>query len=454
MDWEVVVLRKLMDDPSYRPKILGVVTKDHFVSTAAKYLFVLLKDVMDVGIVTNAMLAQSVSSKALKPEQERVLHEKIGELSACHSPLSSEVDYGLQALCQAAKTEHYFKAFRTAAERLASGDTDGAEAVVKSAVNRSSIFEGSNERCGTARTMSNLEAILDDEERFKTGFTLFDSLIGGARLGELWFWAAYTGEFKSTSLISIAHSNFVSGKNVFFASLEMDPVEIKRRLICYHAVLLGQPLQYTKVERQQFTDQEREVFRYVCNDFDTNSAYGDIRIWQPPLGVTILDVGRAYELECSHVDCEILVLDYIQKLRPIHNRERVRESLNETLDLAKRLAMESRDRKGTWLLSGYQTSTEGRKTAEKVGYYDIWALSETIGAGQVANVILWSLVTEKMRRNKEVKVGVAKSRNSSIQGGTHFLVANPEMGMLSKEPVREPVDLEDSGEFLKEVVEI
>jgi len=449
MDSQFVVLRKLIDDPSSRSKILSKIKPEHFTLTATKYIFKICVQQLfsHESIVTVNTIGDFISRLPISDAAKARSLEAVGVLAATKSPLESEVDYAIDAMVADATTNLYYDQLGKAVDALNRQCLSEASDIIRELPERAQFLSPANERCHSARSMINLETVAADELRLKTGFQVFDGISGGARLGELWLWAAFTGECKSTALINIAHECFLAGQSCLFVSLEMDRIEIQRRLFCCHASRLGMRLKYSDVERGSLTEEAKVEFKKVAEDFDHNSSYGDIRIWRPPLGVTILDVGRELDKQCQEKDCKILIIDYIQKLRPIHERDRIRESLNETLDLSKRLAMESRSACGAWVLSGYQTSTEGRKQAEKNGFYDLWALSETIGAGQVANVVLWSLLTERCRQHKEVKVGMAKSRNSGIRGSTHFLVLNPEYGVMSKAPVRETTDFESNDFF-------
>lgn len=446
MDFQLTVLRKLMDDPEVRKKALGCVNVNHFIHKQYRYIFNKITNFPVNSIITCNVLQDVVSKDNIPDKAKGFLSSVIGEIASVPSVLTSDFDYGITALVQEARSEFYLSNIRSAVDSLMRGNVDEAELRIKQLPDNANRLRIKDDRRISARTMQNLRADTNCE-RFPTGFRVLDSVTGGGRKGEFWLWGAYTGEYKTTSLLNIAHNNFVLGKNIFFVSLEMDEDEIRRRLLCIHGIHMQCPISYRSVELDIYeSDQQRANVARVKKDFDENPSFGDIQIWQPPLGVNIIDVGREFESCCSEIDCEIMILDYVQKLMPLKVRQRVREETNETLDASKRLAMEARGRDGVLLISGYQTSTEGRKQAEKNGYYDLWGLSETVGAGQVANVVCWSLVTDSMKKSKEVKVGLAKSRNSGIIGSHHYLVSDPDIGLLSKDPVRETPDVETNND--------
>ena len=446
MDAQATILKKLMQDPTSR-KAFSVLQEEHFASKAFRYVYRQLKETLaQDGPVTFKVLQDHVARQSIPDKAKKFIFKVMGEIVAAEAPLSSEFEYAIRSLVEDARVECYYTGIQRVANALSRGAIQEAEDLLTRLPDEASKLKVTSTRRISARSMQTLEA-KPDTDRFPVGFDVFDQLTGGGRLGEFWLWAAYTAEFKSTALLAIAHTNFLKGKNVLFVSLEMDEDEVRGRLLCRHGIHLEKFVKYAEVF-------DLEHAADVKIDFDTNMTYGDIEIWQPPLGVTIVDVAREYEEACTKKEYDLLIVDYIQKLAPMRSRFKIREELNETLDASKRLAMEARSRKGVWLISGYQTSSDGRKQAEKQGYYDLWALSETIAAGQVANVVCWSLQTEKMRGHKEVKVGLAKSRNSSIAKSQHFLLADPEVGLLSCSPIEEGISQEEQAEdFLEGVVD-
>lgn len=457
----LVIIRKGLDSETCRNKARSVLRKEHFSNRYERFLFSHLCQISEryTGEIDLYTFRASVQRRKIPAKHREDVFAKLGELAAIGRVLDSRFEHALESISQDAQRKLYSEALVKIADHVQANRFDQAEEIFRTISQQSNSLGFDSTRRVSARTMGEL---VPDRigTRFDTGFEVVDEVTGGGRLSEFWLWAAYQGEFKSTALLSIAHHAFVMGRHCLFISLEMDRDELRRRLLCIHSARVKDPadeeehiFHYKEIEFQSFPPHIKEQYEELVDDFDNNPLYGDIEIWQPPEGATIEDIRREIEIVGAKNPVDLVLLDYIQLLYPIRTTGRVRDELTETIRRAKSIAMTCRDGKGVWLVSGYQTSTEGRKKAEQQGYYDKWALSETVAAGQSANVVCWSLQTEDLLHRKEVKVGLSKSRNSSIMGSRHYLVADPATGFLSRKPVRKDVRFEDEEEFNLDEIE-
>ena len=444
MSVSLKILRRILDDPTSRAKAKALLLPEHFQAQEEQFLY---QVILKLGGIANApvtfdALHEFLERKSLKRRGRTLVSGLLAELCSIGSITKSDFEYALQAVAQDAQRISYCTRLQEAANYVSIGDLDRAASILTDLRVEQHRLALSDSRMISVRTMRDLKP--DDlSRRTPTGFTKIDEITGGGRPTEFWLWAAYLAEYKSTALLHISHHAFTLGKRVLFISLEMDHDEIRRRLACIHGAYLDEALVYRDVEFFSFENDSKEAYKRVIEDLDDNPLYGDMLIWQPPIGVNVDDVGRQIEIYKIQHQVELVVLDYVQLLSPTRQRQQKRDELNEILEKTKSYALDL----GVWVISGYQTSTEGRKKAEEKGYYDKWALSETVGAGRIANVICWSLQTEDMLANKEVKVGLAKSRNSTVAGSKHFLACDPATGFVSKSPVREDVDIYSDEEF-------
>jgi len=427
------ILRRAFDDPKSRKKALTLLTPEHFTDRRQRWLFSLARHLDRNGPITVAMVGDFAARRVTNPKAVALLAEETGAVFQGKPPLETEFDYAMGVIGQDAQAGLLCAGLREVTRALSRGQMAEARELLKALPEKTEKLEPVNDRVLSVRTMRTLGPDAQTD-RFFTGFQRIDEVTGGGRRGELWLWAAYTGELKSTMLFKAAHRCFLAGKKVFLVSLEMDRSEVMRRILTYHAAHLGLRLPFRDLEHGT-TEETEKIRKQAAEDFDTCGDYGDLVVWEPPLGVTVVDVAREVERLNQEQDFEVVILDYVQKLFPVRERYQHREELKETMNRVKKLAQEARGRKGVWLFSGYQTSTEGRKRAEEQGYYDLWALSETLEAPQVANVVAWSLYTKAMRERKEAKLGLAKVRNGTVAGSEHYVVVDPAVGLVSGEPV-------------------
>ena len=450
MNSAIVILRKICDDPSSRLRAKALLSpKDHFPNRYQAYLFLRLttsKEFESIKIISSEVLLSFIQASTLKEIQKKSLCNEVGAIFYGKTPSNDNFEYALKTIAQEAEEGFLTLALQSAARKANANDFRAVKEIIANIPQEAAKFSIASERTVSARSLANFQNGTSIHS-FPTGFKIIDSITGGGRLGELWLWAGYISEYKSTCLIAIAHYLMLRGLNVLYVSLEMTEEEIKERLICTHAYYLNRPIPFERVHNKQLLKTDNSIL----HDYASNSNYGQLQIFQPTLGADIMEVQREIEAWNSRDSYPIVIIDYLQLLEPTNRRKDHRIELNEILKKAKRIAMEARARQGVWLISGHQISSDGRKRAEeKEGKYDLWALSETIGAGQIANVVCWSYATDRMKLDREMKVGLAKSRNSSIQDSIHFLPVDLSVGFIGREPIQsrdETTDVSDLEEL-------
>jgi len=428
-----MILRRIFDDAQARKRALSLLKPEHFVERRQRWLFKVAGTIGSNGPITADILRDFISKRLTRQRTVELVAEEIGKIFGLRPILGSEFDYALSAVQEEARTSVLMIGVQAVARAIAEGNLEKAEALLKDVPYAGEKLRSDQSRLIDARAAMATLSPDSPSTRYPTGIQVIDETTGGGRLGEFWIWAAYISEYKTTFLLSIAHEQVLRGKSVFYVALEGAESEakpIRRRLLLQHAQKLGAPFSLNDL-----VNGDPKVWQEVALDFQKNPAYGRLTIWRPPLGVTILDCARELEYVSKDVDYEVLVLDYVQKLAPLRRRNEGRDERNETLEATQRLACEARDKRGVWLVTGYQTSTAGRKRAEEQGYYDLGALSETLLAGQAASVVCWSLATEAMKLRKEVKTGLAKARDAGTAGTAHYLALDPQTGFISKTPV-------------------
>jgi replicative DNA helicase len=432
MRFEYVILRKLFDDPSSRERLKHL-EQFGFQEDILKFIYrsIFVSKLRNVPISPEFYL-NFVESKRLKEKTHGKVIEVIGSIFALKSPLESEVEYAIKGLKYEAETRAFCRQLETAAKEVSFGNLESAKRVLYEGKEQLLAYSDSDSRRKSARSMAELRP-KTLEGSYSTGFRIIDQIVGGGQRTELWLVAGYVGELKSTFLISIAHNLFLKGKKVLFVSLEMSMDEVKQRLIGQHIAYMGKMVPSSEISSQLFLGINEQYYREAVVDFDSNPVYGDIEIYQPELGASIIDVGRQIETGSRILDA--VIIDYAQLLTPLSKSLEHRHSLNDTLRYAKKMALEAYGRKGVFIVSGHQTSSDGRHRAEEKGFYDLAALSESIGAAQIANVVIWSLFTEEMRRRNEIKIGLSKSRNTTTNGSIHFLPVDLSFGLIGKEPI-------------------
>jgi len=281
-----------------------------------------------------------------------------------------------------------------------------------------------------------------------TGLASIDEICKGMRSPELWLLVAYVSELKTTQAMNYAYTQAVEqGKDIQFISLEMSFANCRDIFVCVHSANLNLwlnsewhdvfPLDYSKIQDGELTQEEEEFFDFLCNDLENNPEYGDIRIYQPPDGLSMSHLKAWSEIEYRKKPFHAIYLDYIELMKSegAGGRDYTIE-LNQRIKDLKQFALNFNGGSGMMVCSAYQANRKGKEHADKnAGEYRLDALSYANEAERSADVIIYSYLNDELRENNKVKIGCLKNRSrpkfKQFEAKTHL--ASRKMYELSEE---------------------
>jgi len=257
-----------------------------------------------------------------------------------------------------------------------------------------------------------------------TGLASIDEVCKGMRSPELWLVVAYVSELKTTQIMNYVYTQAIEqGKSIQFISLEMSYANCRDLFVCIHSANLNLwlnsewhdvfPLDYSKIQDGELTQEEEEFFDFLCHDLENNNEYGDIGIYQPPDGLTMSHLKAWAEIEFRKKPFHGIYLDYIELMRSEGggNRDYTIE-LNQRIKELKQFALNFNGGNGMMVCSAYQANRKGKEHADKnAGEYRLDALSYANEAERSADVILYSYLNDELRENNKVKIGCLKNRS-------------------------------------------
>jgi hypothetical protein len=265
------------------------------------------------------------------------------------------------------------------------------------------------------------------------GIQQIDDALGGAKKGELWTHAAFTGQLKSSLMMTWAYNQavyYLYDSLIF--SLEMPYSQCRRILYAMHSmhekftdvrislgiqkdpnVTVG--LQYGKIRDAHLNDNEEQFLRqHVVPDFNSGE-YGKIHIEvadPDKSDFTLMDAQMRAEMIYNKTPFHLLFLDHAGLLAPRKWVSSTTERLNEIIRDAKRLAMKFNKGQGIPVVSLFQLSREGFKAAEKNGgLYNLTHLSYANEAERSSDIITTTYLSDEMRKKNRVQFQCLKSRD-------------------------------------------
>jgi hypothetical protein len=288
-----------------------------------------------------------------------------------------------------------------------------------------------------------------------TGITQIDNSIRGAKRGELWTHAAFTGHMKSTWWL-----NWVYNQAVYYRhssatfSLEMPYVQDRRIFYALHsahekfadvraALGLGPCLEYVRIRdgrldaysadelvkmpeearaalvngRHPNRPEYRFLKDFVVRDFnDPKNEYGSIHIEgvdPDKSDFTVPDLrARAEVLHAKDPDIAMIGVDHAGLMAPRKWQKSTTENQNEVVRDLKRLSMNFNRGKGMAMVSLFQISRDGHEKAEKNGgRYGLTALSYANEAERSSDIVTATWIDSELKKRALVMYQCLKARD-------------------------------------------
>jgi hypothetical protein len=289
-----------------------------------------------------------------------------------------------------------------------------------------------------------------------TGIAQIDNTIRGAKRGELWTHAAFTGGLKSTFMLNWVYNQSVYYRHssIYF-SLEMPYHQCRRILYAIHSAHekfdearkhfgLGESLDYSKIRDgnlDMYTDEQLELMdaklraellngridprrpmyrffkEFVVPDFNNpKNEYGSIHIevTDPDKSdFTVPDLrSRSELLYAKDPDIAFLGIDHAGLMAPRKWSSSTTERLNEVLRDLKRLSMNFQRGAGIAVVDLFQISREGFKAAEKSdGQYNLTHLSYANEAERSSDIVTTTFVNDDLRSRSLARFQCLKTRD-------------------------------------------
>lgn len=254
------------------------------------------------------------------------------------------------------------------------------------------------------------------------GIPEIDTVCKGAKAGELWLHAAYTGELKTVTGLNWCYQLVTRWHtNVFFVSLEM-PLNQLLKIVCVmhssHHKWVDQgfkPLEYRKVRDGGLTEEEAKFYKIVLDDWHTNPGYGQFEVWSPDHDVTIADIRSAAEVHAKEVELGFVVIDHGGIVTPGDKYKDFNIALNSVIRDAKKLALHFGQGAGIAVLLLFQINRQGKDDADKNdGRYKLRALSHSNEAERSADVVTTSYLSDELRQAGRARYCNLKNRDNPL----------------------------------------
>lgn len=416
--------------------------------------------------------------------KEREILDRLDILEATPLKLQGDFKKSLESHVRDMNTRRVQELLREAASIVQTGitvkDERGKDMLLRGPVDAVKHFLNKGQSIVTPATGTNLSgnvvidgaAFMREYERVEadplagigqfSGLRQMDQALSGAKRGELWTHAAFTGGLKTTLALNWVYNQaiFYGHSSVFF-SLEMPYQQVRRILYAMHSehekfkdirkrLGISRSLDYSRIrdgmldvvpedkllcmpesERQKLLPdtlgrkcinparpERRFLFEYVIPDFgDPRNNYGGIHIEvadPDKSDFTVQDIrARAELLYANDPNIAMIVVDHALLVSPRVRYKSTSENANDVIRDLKRVAMSFNRGAGIAMIALFQISREGFKSAEKNdGRYNLTHLSYANECERSSDVVTASWVDEDLRQRSMVQFQCLKTRDN------------------------------------------
>jgi replicative DNA helicase len=266
----------------------------------------------------------------------------------------------------------------------------------------------------------------------KFGIDRLDESLNGLQAGDLALTVGYTSSGKTTVCVQLAWwAAIMQGVNVVYITTETRRPQVRRKVIARHSCLpmfgldagsdpqgrlLPGGLDTLDIRRASLSPRQLEAYKNVLDDMRNNPEYGSIDVVQMPSGGTMADATMRAARIGKNKRIELVVLDYLELVRPVNPRDDYREGLNNNIQYSKEFATTFNDGQGVAVISPWQVSRKARDEAATNQSYTLQDLGETKKASDTPDTII--SVLEDLFRPKErifeLSLAVLKQRDGAI----------------------------------------
>lgn len=267
------------------------------------------------------------------------------------------------------------------------------------------------------------------ENRVYSGYQKVDEATGGWKPGDLIFILAYTGEGKSTLLLNNGFHTMCAGQNCVYFVNELQYMQMKIKMVARHTAnpdywdgqLNGVPTM--NIERGQLTTKERKIFSKTVADIKNSKTMGKFYIVQLPSDASIGYIEAKLTAIQTSFHIDLVVIDDLRLCRG-NLRGDDKAVLSKVIIDTKALAVNFNGGKGIPIMSPWQTKQTSYEIAKESGKYPINSASDTNEVEKQADIMLWLLRTDELKRKNQILAGISKNRMGATSTEPFVLMEN------------------------------
>ena len=422
------ILGAMLADPELIPTVQNLVRPSDFYTEEHRLLYSILGDLYErYGTDWDEVVLQDVIRK--RGHEEKLPFDWILGIYEEAAPISI-LETACQIVREKAKLRRLLKTALTTLRQIA--EKRDPEKIAQYILDTTTDMEEPEDRFYTKKEIIKLaqDIIKEAKERptlypgYSSGFPSIDDAILGFRNGTFNIIAARPGRGKTTYLLTILKHFLESGLRVLFFSLEMGEKDIIAKFI----PKIDPEVSFSEITKGQLPEEKED--RLYSKLLEFLRSDGELYLDTKP-DHTIRSIKARSVFVKKRYGVDLILLDYIQLIRPYRNfnspRDHISEVSSELKGLAKMLDVP--------IIAAAQLNRQAEKSEPTIG-----DLKESGQLEQDADVILLLHRDSNPppERKDTLKVKLAKNRHVGTLG-TFYLRYNPDTQLYEEVAFEYPV---------------
>jgi replicative DNA helicase len=260
-----------------------------------------------------------------------------------------------------------------------------------------------------------------------TSIALLDELLGGGiPRGALAFIMGSTSAGKTSLCVQLAWHAAMSGKNVVYFTTETLRPQVRIKLLARHSrhpkFGLRDGLNSRDLKAGTLTPQAEVIFASVIRDFAV--IPGVCYVAQVPKNSTVDSMAAQLERITRVWTADLVIIDYVQLLRPAQTRRQQWEETTATLRSTKEMSVGYHSGLGVPVISPWQVSRDGKSKARERGFYIAEDMADAKEASNIADLLVAILEPAEWTggRHCQLVASVPKNRDGEARFGRDGLI--------------------------------
>jgi len=221
-----------------------------------------------------------------------------------------------------------------------------------------------------------------------TGIDSVDKVLGGIGRGEITILIAPPGTGKTTFLVNCAFGAAILGVNVLYVSLELNEKRIAERVIRRASKLTREEI---RAYREKSEKEIERIFRYIQSDIKI--------LYRRPSSLSSMDLEAILDLQSEKTRPELLIVDYLDKMKVFGDFRRALGTLTDEL----RLLAEQYN-------LAVVTATQANRGSISASVVTEEHVSESFKKIENADLILSLCMSDKELKEGKARVVILKNR--------------------------------------------